>query len=221
LKFEGIGEYLEDLVAWIDAPLLGELKITLFHQPIFDTPQLAQFISRAPKFETFDEARVRFNDSCITVTLWPENPKDGKIHLKIICSFRERQLSTLAQVCGSSSPQAFFPAVEDLFILDGDSDSLYCQYTSVFDDTSQWLELLHTFATVKNLYITWEFTSRVVFTLKGLVGGRETEVLPVLHTLFLECPSERVQEAIEQFVTARQFAGRPIALSYWVRPKYF
>ncbi|KAN0107506.1 hypothetical protein V8E52_010101 [Russula decolorans] len=43
-NFRGVCEYLEDLIAGIDAPFLDKLKITFFHQLIFDTPQLAQFI---------------------------------------------------------------------------------------------------------------------------------------------------------------------------------
>ena len=49
LLFTGVSEYLEDLVARIDAPLLSDLLIGFFHQLIFDTPQLAQFISRSSR----------------------------------------------------------------------------------------------------------------------------------------------------------------------------
>src|SRR6266852_6340219 len=42
-KFKGVSEYLEDIVDRIDAPLLDTVTICFFHQPIFDTPRLAQF----------------------------------------------------------------------------------------------------------------------------------------------------------------------------------
>jgi hypothetical protein len=61
LRFTGVSEYLEHLVARIDAPLLDKLDITFFHRLIFDTPQLAQFLSRTPKFRAHDEVRVAFN----------------------------------------------------------------------------------------------------------------------------------------------------------------
>jgi hypothetical protein len=67
--FKGVSEYLEDLVAWIDAPLLEYLHITFFQQLIFDTPQLNQFISRTPKFKTQDEADVVFSEPGVSVTL--------------------------------------------------------------------------------------------------------------------------------------------------------
>jgi hypothetical protein len=62
LRFRGVGDYLEDLVAQIDAPLLDKFTITFFyeHDLTFETPQLAQFISRSPKFKVHDEARLVF-----------------------------------------------------------------------------------------------------------------------------------------------------------------
>jgi hypothetical protein len=52
-KFNGVSEYLEDLVAWIDAPQLDHLDIAFysFNQVIFDTPQLLQLISHIPKLQ--------------------------------------------------------------------------------------------------------------------------------------------------------------------------
>ncbi len=47
-SFEGVIEYLEDLVTDIDAPQLNSLYITFFRQINLDHPQLAQFISRSP-----------------------------------------------------------------------------------------------------------------------------------------------------------------------------
>jgi hypothetical protein len=49
LRFDGVNEYAEDLLARIDTPLLEYLKIHLFHQFISDTAQLSQFINRLPK----------------------------------------------------------------------------------------------------------------------------------------------------------------------------
>jgi hypothetical protein len=65
LQFKGVSDYLEVLVARIDAPLLSKLEITFFHQLIFDTPQLSQFIGRTPKFKAYDEAYVIFHDRVI------------------------------------------------------------------------------------------------------------------------------------------------------------
>jgi hypothetical protein len=60
-RFNGVSEYLEDLVARIDAPRLHNLFIALPHQINFDTPHLVQFIHRTPRFEEPNEAIVRFD----------------------------------------------------------------------------------------------------------------------------------------------------------------
>ena len=203
-KFIGVSEFLDDLVARIDAPQLGELDITFFHQLIFDTPQLTQFISRTPKFKACDDSQVQFLDDHVQVS-----KADWAVILKISCTQSDWQLSSLAQVCGS----IFIPAIEHLYILEDKYNPLSWQ-----DDieTGQWLEFLHQLTAVKDLRISQEFTPRILPTLEELVGGRATEVLPALQTLFLEWPlPSGAQETVDKFVAARELAGRPIAVSYW------
>jgi hypothetical protein len=79
--FKGVSEYLDELMTRINAPLLQSLDITLFHQLIFDTPQLTQFIGRTPKLKAYDEARVYFFNRCVHVVL----KSDGVLDLKISC----------------------------------------------------------------------------------------------------------------------------------------
>ena len=203
-EFKGASEYLDDLVARIDAPLLDNFEITFFHQLIFDTPQLTQFISRTPKFKASNDARVLFLDWGIRFST-----VDEALGLDISCRQSDWQLSSVAQVCGS----IFIPAIEHLYIRGATYYSLSWQ-----DDieTGQWLELLHRLTAVKDLRISPEFVPRIAPTLEELVGGRVTEVLPALQTLFLEeiLPSS-VQEMIDKFVAARELAGHPITVSRW------
>ena len=214
LEFFGASEYLEDLVARIDAPLLKKMVIIFFHQLIFHTPQLTQFIGRTPNFKAHDEARVFFVTWHVSVQLLMKF--DGKLELRISSEQADWLVSALAQVCSSSFPQALIPTVERLYIFEYDFSRVRWQ-----DDieSSQWLELLHPFTGVKDLYISQEFMPRLAPALKELVGERVTEVLPALQTLFLEgsLPSGPVQEAIEQFVAARYLAGLPVAMSLWER----
>jgi hypothetical protein len=212
LRFKGVGEYLEVLVARIDAPLLSNLNITFFHQLIIDTPLLAQFISRAQNFKAYDEAHVSFSASRSFVTL-PRSIGE-EVQLRISCRQPDWQLSSLAQVCNSSFSQALIPTSERLYVAeDGD---LHWQ-----DDieSGQWLELFRPFTAVKDLYVSSEFTPRIAPALQELIGERVTEVLPALQTLFLgePLPSGPVQEAIGQFVAARHLANHPIVVSVWKR----
>jgi hypothetical protein len=136
--------------------------------------------------------------------------------MTISCSRPDWQLSSLAQVCGSFFPQALNPTVEHLYILEDRYSGLRWHGDI---ENSQWLELLHPFTAVKGLYISREFASRIAPVLQELVGEGTTGVLPALQTLFLEetLPSGHVQEAIGQFVAARQLAGHPISISRWER----
>ena len=215
LQFFGVSEYLEDFVARIDAPLLKKLLIIFFHQLIFDIPQLTQFIGRTPNFKAHDEARVFFVNWHVSIQL--PMKFDGELDLRISCGQADWLLSSLAQVCSLSFPQAFIPTVERLSIFEYDN-ILQVRWQDDIE-SSQWLELLHPFTGVKDLYISQGLTPRLAPALKELVGERVTEVLPALQTLFIEgrLPPGPVQEAIEQFVAARHLAGLPVAISLWER----
>jgi hypothetical protein len=66
-EFQGISDYLEDLVAQIDAPLLDYVCIAFIHQSIFSIPELAKFMRRTTTFQTLNEAHVDF--SCYGVVV--------------------------------------------------------------------------------------------------------------------------------------------------------
>jgi hypothetical protein len=224
LRFEGVSEYLEDLVAQIDAPLLDDLKITLFHRLTFDTSQLTQFISRTSKLKEYDETHVVFFDGSICVTARPgvQLPwrHGGKLELEISCSPLDWQLSSLWQVCTSFFPPAFIPAMERLYICESECLPLHWQNDI---ESSQWLEVLQPFTAVKGLYICREFAPHIAPVLQELVAERAIEVLPAMETVFLEetLPSGPILEAFERFVAARQLDGRPVAVSRWEQYEHF
>jgi hypothetical protein len=211
-QFKGVGEYLEDLVARIDVPLLNDLEITFFHQLVFDTPQLAQFISRTPKFNAYNGARVVFSELEVRITLLQTS--DETLKLGILSNQSEWQLSSLAQIRSSFFPQGLLHTVEDLHILENE----YWRPEWQEDiESNQWLELLHPFIAVKDLHMSQEFVPRITEALLELVAGENvTEVLPALRSVFFEepLPLGPVQEAIGQFVAARQLAGHPITISH-------
>jgi hypothetical protein len=218
LTFFGFSEYLEDLVTRIDAPLLNRLYISFLYQVIFDTPQLVEFLGRTPKLKTYDEARVIISSLQATITLPGRDRDNLGFQLGIECTRSEWQLSSLVQVCTSSFPQALIPMLEHLYILEDISLRPLWQ-----DDleNNHWLELFRPFTTVKNLYLSREIVPRIVPTLQELVGERATEVLPNLQSIFLEdlLESRFVPEAMRQFIAARQFSDRPIAISPWILQK--
>jgi hypothetical protein len=238
--FEGVSEYLEDFVARIDAPLLDDLYIYFFHQLIFDTPQLTQFVARTSNFQPVVEVCIEFGDKFVEVTSLQS--LSGRFTLGISCNQSDWQLSSLAQVCSSSFPQALIPTAERLYIRNWD------EYWQDDIEDSQWLEVLHPFTVVRDLYLFRESVSCIAPALQDLSG----ELLPSLQNIFTgdlhlvwSCRSvERAantaaiplspslpayeeltnseelqratsnQSSIGKFIAARQHAGHPIAVSY-------
>jgi hypothetical protein len=68
-RFEGVTEYLEDLVSRIDTPQLDRMRIMFSNSIDFDCPRLAQLINRTPTLRAHDKAHVQFDDCSTNVVL--------------------------------------------------------------------------------------------------------------------------------------------------------
>jgi hypothetical protein len=217
-EFKGVSEYAEDLVAQIDAPLLDSIYVTFFHQLIFNIPQLARLMRRTARLQALNEVHVDFVDDGVQVeSRSPTRIFDEKSGLKVLCDELDSQLSPLAQVFTSIFP--LICVVEYLYIYASRSrylPSQCCQWHRDIENM-QWLEILHPFTAVKNLYLNTKFAQRIVPAL--LVRERVTVVLPALENLFLEehMPSGPFLETIGLFVAARQLLGHPVAISRWIK----
>ena len=213
LWFKGAGGYLEDLVARIDAPLLHNFDVTFHHERIFNTPRLAQFISRTPKLMAYDNAHVFFSgEHNVSVTLSQASNREFQLRISNKIS-SDQQASSLAQICGLSFLRGLITNVEHLYILVRD-------YGPSDIENDEWLEILHPFTAVKDLYMDMEFNRVIPHALQELIGEGITEVLPALQTLFFQdttyvrC-SQHEQDAIGQFVAARRLARLPVTVSPW------
>ena len=211
LLFKGVSEYLDDLVAHIDAPQLSVLEIIFFNRIAFDTIQLAQFISCIPRLKVLKNARVVFIHRTAKFALSSQNSGHPELIVKTLWS--DRQLSSPKHVWTSLPPLS---TSEDLYIYENPFSSVEWQDNI---EIMAWLELLRAFTAVKNLYISEQFAPSIAPALQELISGRTTEVLPALENIFLEGfePSGYVQEGIEQFIAARQVVGHPIAVTCWER----
>ena len=211
--FKGVCEYLEFLVARIDAPQVN-LSITFFNQIVFDTPQFIQFISRTPTLKALQNARVVFRDDAATVKFSSQTSGYGSLEVVISCRELDWQVSSLEQVCTLSLPP--LSTLEELYVYRHPFSYPHRQDNI---ENSLWLELLHPFTAAKSLYLCKEFAPRIVSALQELVGGGTTEVLPVLLNIFLEevQPSGPVQEGVGKLVATRELSGHPITVSNWKR----
>ena len=213
-SFKGVGEYLEDFVVQIDAPRLFRLYMTFFNQIIFDAPQLVQFIGRTTMLIQPGNARVIFYAGAARVEFTSRGTGYKSLEVNVPCKELDWQISALEQICTLCLPP--LSMLEDLYI------SEHGAWQPPWQDNIEntlWLDLLHPFAGVKNLYLSEEFARRIVPALKELVEGRMTEVLPALENIFLQGlqPSGPVQEGIGQFIATRQVTSHPVAVSRWDR----
>jgi hypothetical protein len=217
LKFKGVSDYLEQLVARIDTPRLEAFYITFFNQIVFDAPKTTQFICRTPSLGARVEARLAFRDDAADVRLSSQTPGLEQILVKIPCKEFDWQISSLEQVCTSSLP--LLSKLEDLYIFE-ETKSPPNWKDNI--ENMLWLELLCPFTTVKNLYLSENFALRIVPALEELVGDRAAEVLPALQNIFLEDlqPSGPVQEGMAKFFATRQLSGHPITVSLWERAAF-
>ena len=210
--FKGVAEYLEDLVARIDAPRLNSLRTIFFNDLAFNTPQFMQFISRTPMPRLLEKAKITFQFGGAGLNFSSRTSDDGEIKVKTLCKGLDWQLSSLEQVHSSCLPP--LSMLEDLYIYDHPKSKPGWK-----DDIENrlWLQLLHPFTTVKNVYLSEQIALRIGPALQDLAEGRTTEMLPALQNLFLEGleSSGPVQEGIGTFVTARQVASHPITVSSW------
>jgi len=215
LEFKGAYEYLEELVARIDAPRCYLFSPTFFNDIHFDTPELIQFISRTPPFGACNKAHLVFHshEALVRLQSQPGSRSRQIVEVKILCQVPDWQLSALAQICTSSLD---LPTVEHLHLYENPYPQLDWKDNI---ENAEWLQFLLPFTAVKNLYLSKYFAPRIAPALQELTGGRTTEVLPTLQNLFLEgfLPSAPVQEGIGQFISARQLTNRPVAISVWER----
>ena len=217
LAFEGVSEYLEDLVARIDAPRLRSLDISFSHQLIYDVQQLLYFIGHAGSFRLSSHAEVAIADTHVDIKFDPSErtPADllsSSLRLEIRCRAVDWQLSSMAQICNQLS---FLLSIAEQLDIQVPS---YLESISQEDmEDTQWLELFRPFTAVRTLRIPYKLQSRIVPALQELTGERATEVLPALDSLYLEGypPSGSDQQAIESFVAARQHSDHPVAVHYW------
>ncbi|KAI0271836.1 hypothetical protein BGY98DRAFT_1100195 [Russula aff. rugulosa BPL654] len=189
-------------------PSTRQLGCILSHQLILDTSQLAQFVDRTPRLKALRELRIFF-DGSVFVSL-PCTRLRG-LHFGITHTLPD-QFPRMVQLCTSSFLRTLIPMKKHLYILDSDTSS---SYWLPGVESSQWLNLLHPFTDVEDLYLSQEFSPHIVPTMHGINGEGMTEMLPTsLQNLFTErlSPPGSIEEAIEQ-LTALNLASRPIAVS--------
>ena len=203
--FKGVTNYLEELVTRIVTPQLDGMDITFFNRIEFHCPRLAQFIGRTP-LGALDEVHLQFDDSTAGISLRNRTSGSDELLINILCGEPDWQLSSMEQVC--NSVLYYHVSVKDLYIEHEYSQLVW--KNDAIEDTL-WLQLLLSFTTVENLYLSKEFAPGIAVALQEL--SIITGMLPNLQNIFVE----RLEPSVERdfIVAVQRLYDHPIAISVW------
>jgi hypothetical protein len=214
LKFRihGRNEYIEDLVAGIDAPLLFHVHVSSFYFDRVDFPQLGQFVDRVENFKALHQAQVRLCEEAGYIK-FANTTHTASLEIRIPYLDAELQPPGLVEFCCSfRSPIG--PSMERLEIVVDDPPPYGWHDDDIESDV--WFGLLQLFTSTKDLYLSEGLALRVLQAIEELIGRTNIEVLPALQNIFVEGHhlSEAVHAAIRPFITMRQI---PVTVHRWDR----
>ena len=180
-EFEGPGEYLNDIVAGIDAPRLNDLNMSFFMQVIDMLPQLIQFISGIPMFMALEKGHVDFKDYAASIEFSSQTFGHGELIVEVSCKESEwpGQVTPLEQVCALCLPP--ISTLEDLHIHGVPNSN---DLGELFPEDDPWPDLLTLFPSVKNLYLYGEAAPSITPFLEDSFDEGRTALLPALRRIF-------------------------------------
>ncbi|KAH9059927.1 hypothetical protein EDB87DRAFT_1619267 [Lactarius vividus] len=214
LQFRGYSQYLEGLVAEIDAPCLAKIEIA-FVGHVSSLSQIGQFIDliEAQRSHIRAEIQTYMNDVSIRFTPGSselESPSSRYFVLRVHRTQLNHQLSSMAHVCDLLPP--FLLGTGDLGII---THPLSSEQDNI--DGENWLCLLRPFSRAERFYVAGELATGIMHALQQADGGFGT-VLPALRKLDVAMEPgslhEAFQAAVASFKTSRQLSGRPIEVEY-------
>jgi hypothetical protein len=216
LKLKCTGDYLEDLVARLDAPSLESMGI-FYPSPsdVFDFSELPRFISRTKVFEMSDQSQLRTEDYQFELTVSQKMRTVDRAELSLI--FAAREHGTLLSAFCSSLPPLY---VEHLEIHD---DQFMIPGPKMEDELREFSRRFHG---VKNLFLDPDASVHVGKALKAFV---EESLFPALQNIFIQeyslqstsarLLSSSTREAFLRFTAERRLAGLPVTLRVWEKGK--
>ncbi|KAI9455187.1 hypothetical protein F5148DRAFT_1369878 [Russula earlei] len=130
---------------------------------------------------------------------------------RLICHAKSFETCDRATVCSST-----FPLLSNLIQLEFEDyvshwiDNMETTQWLELIETTQWLEFLDPFIAVKDLHLSRRVAPHVCRALEELAEETLTDVLPALQNIYMSG-----REPLEEFVTARNLSGHPVAVHCW------
>ena len=177
LSFKGDHQCLDDIVRKIDTPSLESVSITFIDRLIFDTPLLRDFFNHTTVLQEPHQAEIFFFKGHIDLYLYQRERTAGRYILKVslLTPVPAWQLFSMAQFCSISLPP--LTTLERLRIV---ADDPTAPNLPRGGESNQWLELVRSFVTVKDLDLCIRVTEEVVTALRELTGNTVTQEVSAL-----------------------------------------
>jgi len=232
LQIRGDSQYLEDLVALIDAPLLEDLSI---EYPEPDEPveeggmkadKLSQFIGRT---ETFKHAGFRRTEltldrhrACVKFDLPHGECQQARLSLTVLDSNEARGTpftgTAIGMIIVLSHLAIILSEVRHLSIKDtGPEDQKVTVLLSVTLGVS-WLPIFLSFPAVYVIHVTPSLAGDISCALKDTPDDIVAEVFPALQVLWLDVHSRRHKRELmgttRRFLSLREQSDLPVAIVY-------
>ena len=200
LQFKGTGAYMESFAAQIRAPLLEQLRLTLFNQIAFSLPHLSYLINIT---EALKLSKTTIGFGRDNVYLTTDRIKWGPFIFYVICKPLDWQIDCAYQICKALIPA--FSGVEQLELYD--FDNIPAELRNGAIDSATWHNLLRPFIGVKELYICHALLEELSSALQVDEVGLDPEFLPNLRCI------HATDNPFAPFIEARQAVGRPVQFS--------
>jgi hypothetical protein len=181
LEFQGVGAYLEGLLARISTPRLERFDISLFPQLTFTLPRLSHVTKTVERLRR-PVASIIFNRESVSFIIGSRQFGNVTFDLKVGLKQFDWQLTTATQICDELEP--ILSVAEDVTL---QFDDLPTDWRNVIDDTG-WRELLGPFNNAKRLRIGGPVAPEIYNALDLYRAGLPPELLPVLQ--YLNAPVE-------------------------------
>jgi len=214
LQLEGPHRCLEDLVGRVNAPLLKYGLLKFYDEPIFDTPQVPQFMHRTNMLKLLGRVEVLFRRQSTFVS-FRSSIGPAKLFLSFWCSRFPAQVAIMEQIYAQWPP--LVSHVKSLKL--GDSFLSEEGWWEVIKPAA-WIGFLCPFTAVQTLRLRGiAMVHHIVHHLGRLEGERAAEVLPALCTIELVCSELGARSESESlrllgpFLVARKESERPVVVN--------
>jgi len=215
--YAGHSEYSEDLMAQIDAPLLIKLGMTYYgiHQASqIQASQLSRFIGHIENFDQPSRAKATFRDG-VTVELDYLHRKGLHASLSIFLPVFDhlgQQILDTADFLGE-----LFTTFSNVNHLSANGALIFAIDNDLV--SSEWLPFFRLFPAVGVLQLSGVVGADIIASsLEGTTEEMVAEVLPALHTIWLDNkdhdkePLEEGSMKLQQFLSLRKSSGHPVTI---------